>query len=196
MYIYIYIYIHIYTQLTHVQRAVARLMNVQGAVPPLVALLKHGSDQGKENASCAIAVLATSKGLKRTIEKSGALRRLIRLLSSENPTSRMYAALALGNLANSSEARKEAITARGGTMPLINLLSDEEGDETSLYAATALAHLANGDLERKKFIAAQGAIIIIVLIEGLIIVMMLKDSLRASSVEIGMDNISMAPAQG
>ena len=81
----------------------------EGAVGPLIALLKNGSDQGKTNAAGALWNLAINADNQVSITREGAVGPLIALLKNGSDVGKFHAAGALKNLTINNAANKSEI---------------------------------------------------------------------------------------
>ena len=70
-----------------------------GAVPPLVALVHHGSELAREEAGAALANLAVNAENQVAIATAGAVEALVELVRCQNAGGQEAAARALRNLA-------------------------------------------------------------------------------------------------
>ena len=133
------------------------LIVAAGAIPPLVALVRNDSDDGKEVAACALANLAGSIGpdVLRQIVAAGAIPPLVALVRNGSDYGKKWAACALANLAIGDIAA-QPIADAGGIAALVELLRDGS-DDGKMRAAHALANLAcNGDVAAQSIVDAGG----------------------------------------
>lgn len=118
-----------------------------GGIEPLVGMLSAADNQVKEQASCALHLLAQNNATtQQSIADHGSIDPLIRLLRGDGETrSQEYGAAALAQLA-SITSNKRAIDLAGGIQPLVTLLCDAGSSPPSKrYAAAALARLATDE---------------------------------------------------
>jgi hypothetical protein len=121
-----------------------------GALPPLVELLRSGSDDGKGYAAGALGMLADGNvDIMPVIVAVGALPPLVVMLSSGSEDgSKLYAVRALGVLAGGNVGIAAAVVAAGGIPPLVELLhsgSDEGKRHAWMALASLLPVLREGD---------------------------------------------------
>jgi hypothetical protein len=89
-----------------------------GAIPPLLELLRGGSDEGRAGVAWALANLTINDAANKVaIVLSGAIPLLTEVLHGGSDEGRAGAAIALGNLASASNTNKVAIAA-AGAIPL------------------------------------------------------------------------------
>ena len=106
-----------------------------GAIEPLVALVRGGSERAKEQAAAALRRLAFNNAdNKAAIVAAGGLPPLIALLSDGTPGAQEHAAAALMSLALNAD-NQAAIAAAGGIAPLIELVSGGSAEEKTRAAA-------------------------------------------------------------
>jgi HEAT repeat protein len=112
------------------------------ALPPLVELLRSGSDDGRAVAAGALGILAGGAvGVMPVIVSAGALPPLVAMLSSGSEDgSKLYAAQALGVLAGGNVRIKSFVVGAGAIPQLVAMLSGGS-DEGKRHASTALANL-------------------------------------------------------
>jgi hypothetical protein len=116
-----------------------------GAVAPLVAMLKSGTENGKVYTCRAIGNLAvpTEAGdvVRDCVLKAGGVKTLLKLLSSGK--TQEFAARAIARLSHANAAVQPDVCRSGGIAALLALLSGINV-EAQTQAAAALAELAKG----------------------------------------------------
>jgi vacuolar protein 8 len=120
-----------------------------GAIPPLVELLRGGSDEGRAEAAEALWILAYSD------DDNDAVTPLVELLSGGSDEGRAEAARALGNLAYDDDIAV-VVVAAGAIPPLVELLSGSS-DNGMAIAAGALRIIAWGNNANVTAVVAAGA---------------------------------------
>ena len=101
------------------------LIVAAGAIPPLVALVRNGSDDGKEKAANALANLADNVDdvADQSIVDAGGIAALVELLRDGSAVGKEEAARALANLA-CNDVAAQPIADAGGVAVLVELLRD------------------------------------------------------------------------
>ena len=126
------------------------LIVAAGAIAPLVALVRNGSDGGKEQAACALANLADNGGdvAAQPIVDAGGIAALVELLRDGSDDGKEQAARGLGNLSSADNAYDAMIAEAGAIDPLLELERNgpEQASEEAMHALGYLAH--NDDLTR------------------------------------------------
>jgi len=130
----------------------------EGGIAPLVALVRDGTASVKNNAVGALWILTEHNYVTRAkIMAAGGIPPLVASVRDGTERVKQIAALALQNLANSTEG-KDGIVDAGGIPPLVALVSD--GTELGkAWAAGALWNIANStDTPYSEYIATAGGI--------------------------------------
>ena len=133
------------------------LIVAAGAIPPLVALVRNGSDYGKKWAACALANLAIGDIAAQPIADAGGIAALVELLRDGSDDGKMRAAHALANLACNGDVAAQSIVDAGGISALFELLRDGS-DDGQKQAARALWNLTSNADAYDAMIAEAGAI--------------------------------------
>jgi vacuolar protein 8 len=133
------------------------LIVAAGAIPPLVALVRNGSDYGKKWAACALANLAIGDIAAQPIADAGGIAALVELLRDGSDDGKMRAAHALANLACNGDVAAQSIVDAGGIAALFELLRDGS-DDGQKQAARALWNLTSNADAYDAMIAEAGAI--------------------------------------
>lgn len=120
-------------------------------------LLQEGEDQQQGQAAAEIRLLAKENASARvTIAAMGAIPTLVSLLDSINSSTKLFALLALLNLAIGNNDNKEEIVKAAAVPRLVRLLSDEG---TSIQETCVAALFSLSALDRNKpLIGSSGAI--------------------------------------
>ncbi|XP_020099125.1 U-box domain-containing protein 4-like [Ananas comosus] len=127
---------------------------LSGAVPPLVAMLRSGSEESAEAAILALLNLGVKdERNKINIVEAGALEPIIHLLQSPNPDLQEYATAAVLTLTASS-ANKLAITTTGAIPLLVEVLK-EGNAQAKADAVTALYNLSTLPDNLKAILSAK-----------------------------------------
>lgn len=128
--------------------ALVKEIIIQRGAPPDADDLDHavhemrtGSAEAKTLAANILANSAINARAKEAIAAVGAIPVLVALLSSGPAPAVEAAARALGNLASTSEANRQAIGQAGGISPLVALLMHGTTSQRCA-SATAMMHLA------------------------------------------------------
>ena len=125
-----------------------------GSISTLIALVKSGTEAGKEKAAGALESLAVNADNKIAIATKGGLEPLIALVKSGTEAGKENAAGALWNLAFNAD-NQIAIATKGGLEPLIALVKSgtEKGKENAAAALRILARNADNkkQIERAGF---------------------------------------------
>ena len=117
------------------------------AIPPLVALMRDGTDQQKPYAAAALGKFAQSGHLDVAIAKAGGIPPLVALVRDGNDEQKEHAARALKNLCRERSETLKAnpnvvlIAEAGGIPPLVALVRDGTAAQKE-HAARALRSLA------------------------------------------------------
>merc|ERR1712157_527630 len=115
-----------------------------GAVQPLVALLRSGTEKQRESAVFALHALSMMDGTEAAIAGGGAISALMALLGTGNGAgteeARIYAAGTLGNLAFDNATGQ--MIATSGAIPLLVALAANGTDNERERANYALGVLA------------------------------------------------------
>jgi vacuolar protein 8 len=128
----------------------------QGAVPPLIDVLRGGSADAKEQAARALWNLSVQTDHQVSIFEAGAAAPLIDILASSADDAKAAAAGVLSNLAWNNNDIRAAIVKAGAVPPLIDVLRNGT-DEGKTQAAGAFRKLAL-NTDNKISIAKAGAI--------------------------------------
>jgi hypothetical protein len=124
----------------------------EGALPPLVVLLRSGTDDGKTNASAAISWLASDAPTLALLVSEGALPPLVALLQSGIEDAKATAASAIADIAQYAPTRSRILEA-GALPPLIMLVSPSRAGtevDAGSNACLALERLAADARLREK----------------------------------------------
>ena len=127
-------------------------INAPVAIPPLVALVRDGTDDQKVSAASALRYLAWRPDNSEAIRRAGGIPPLVALVRDGNDDQKVSAADALRILARGSDNYVVlAIAKAGGIPPLVALLRDGN-DAQKATAARALGNLEykycdSGDLD-------------------------------------------------
>ena len=120
-----------------------------GGIPPMIALIRNGTESQKEFAARALRKLAESKANAVQICDAGAISPLVRLVKHGTETQKEEGAFALGTLAkdDTNDAYITQLHNEGGVSPLVELLVSivcvGRDWEDNKYASKALANLAS-----------------------------------------------------
>jgi vacuolar protein 8 len=133
------------------------------AIPPLVALVRDGTDAQKEHAVWALGWLAFNADNQIAIAKAGGIPPLVALIRDGTDAQKAHAVWALGwaNALRSLPFNADnqiAIAKAGGIPPLVALVRDGT-DEQKYYAAGALMNLAANADNREAIIPPLVALI-------------------------------------
>ena len=104
--------------------AALALVVFPAAIPPLVALVRDGTDEQKANAALALQNLAGNDDNKVAIAKAGGIPPLVALVRDGTADQKHYATAALSFLAANAD-NQVAIAKAGGIPPLVALVRDE-----------------------------------------------------------------------
>ena len=116
-------------------------INTPVAIPPLVALVRDGTDDQKVSAASALRYLAWRPDNSEAIRRAGGIPPLVALVRDGNDDQKVSAADALRILARGSDNYVVlAIAKAGGIPPLVALLCDGN-DAQKATAARALGNL-------------------------------------------------------
>ncbi|KAE9049593.1 hypothetical protein PR001_g3170 [Phytophthora rubi] len=116
----------------------------EGGFTLLTALVRAGLEHHKENAACALMVLAGSnEDVRADIARKGGVRLLISLLRTGTDKQKAYAVSALGDLAFNDSIRDEV--ALEGAIPLLMSLLRAGSDQSKENVVCTLGKLANND---------------------------------------------------
>ena len=132
-----------------------QVIEQEGAIPPLVALLSSPLDLAKEHAACALAHLAHGDAQRHTISRANGLVPLVALfnLPADQRRTFEHAAVALARLASLSGETQSVIAKR-----LVSLLGSEK-TVVQARAARALRELTAKQPESAVIILNAGALL-------------------------------------
>jgi len=133
-----------------------------GAMPPLVELLKMKNSGIRELATAAVLTLSAAASNKPIIAASGAAPFLVQILKSGSVQGKVDAVTALHNLSTSNENSIELLDP-SAVFPLINLLKECKKYSKFAEKATALLEiLSNSEEGRTAISIADGGILTLV----------------------------------
>lgn len=137
---------------------IRRMIGRAGAIGPLLALVKTGTEAQKCYATYTLRNLTIDCQANCTeMVKQGAIPVLVELLKSGDVCHKRNAVFALVNLSNSEE-HNAVIVRHNGIEHLITLLQKGTGSEQRIYAAQVLANLSAESASHRAKIARHGAI--------------------------------------
>ncbi|CAA0836943.1 ARM repeat superfamily protein [Striga hermonthica] len=133
-----------------------------GAVPPLLDLLKHQTDNMRELSTAAILSLSSAPPNKPTITASGAHVQLVQILCTGSVQGRVDAVTALYNLSTSEDELKPNLDPRA-VPPLIDLLKECKKYSKFAEKASFLLEIFSGSEEGRNAITeSEGGILTLV----------------------------------
>lgn len=127
-----------------------------GAVPHLIRIMRHGSEEGKLGAAATVQNLAVVATLRDFIIEVGAVPPLVELLREGPVAGQVKAADALRNLCLGSDARAATIAKQEEVISLLVKMWETGSKEAKKSASDALRELANNSPLRLQAIAVAG----------------------------------------
>ena len=134
-----------------------------GGIPPLIAMVRSGSQSNKATAAQALASLSTDYDNKIVIAASGGIPPLVELSRSGSSQGKEAATLALARITTGAENNQVAVATAAGVVPLLDIMrgsSETDGNVISGVArekaAVALANIARNPANKRAISQAGG----------------------------------------
>ncbi|KAL2524037.1 ARM repeat superfamily protein [Abeliophyllum distichum] len=127
-----------------------------GAIPPLVALLIHGSNRGKKDALTTLYKLCSVKLNKERAVSAAAVRPLVGLVGEQVTGLAEKAMVVLSSLAG-IEMGREAIVEEGGIAALVETIEDGS-DKGKEFAVFTLLQLCGESARNRGLLVREGGI--------------------------------------
>jgi len=111
-------------------------------IPPLVQLVKEGSDQAKKHSADCLGCIANELRYISSVVANGAMEPLMSILHEQDANDvKQYAAMAIGNIAFAAE-HAQTMVKMGVIKPLMQLLQVDYDQDGGEFAAMAISSLA------------------------------------------------------
>lgn len=146
----------------------ADLIAREGAIAPLIELVKSGSTIAEAHACGALATIAHDRPeYQRQILEADGVPALVKALRMGDSSIQQFANAALASVSEQQESRELILRAPGAISALVLMLSGNVSDETAVRACLTLAHLADDTSDAQDRISQGGAIpLLIALLEA------------------------------
>ncbi|KAG6958759.1 hypothetical protein JG688_00010372 [Phytophthora aleatoria] len=126
----------------------------EGAIPPLVTLLRSGTDMHKQEAAYALGNLAANNPASRAkIAREGAIPPMVAFVKAVTDAQSQWAVYALGFLSLSNEENRVLIAQEGAIPPLVELL--RTGTQGAIAPLIELLH-AGTEMQKQRAAFALG----------------------------------------
>ena len=134
------------------------------AVPPLVALVSTGSENGQLHGACAMAAIAADRPeVQLQIVEAGGIVPIVNLLRMGSAGTQEQAIHALASVSEDRQ-HQEAVLKTGALKYVTNLLKGGKGN-TTVYAAAAAANLvAENNSAQQNFVELGGLPLLLTLL--------------------------------
>lgn len=136
------------------------------AVPPLVALVSTGSENGQLHGACAMAAIAADRPeVQLQIVEAGGIVPIVNLLRMGSAGTQEQAIHALASVSEDRQ-HQEAVLKTGALKYVTNLLKGGKGN-TTVYAAAAAANLvAENNSAQQNFVELGGLPLLLTLLQS------------------------------
>ncbi|DAZ99731.1 TPA: LOW QUALITY PROTEIN: hypothetical protein N0F65_003518 [Lagenidium giganteum] len=128
-----------------------------GGVPPLVQLVRGGTDKQKEHAALALARLGGKTSNDEKIAEAGGIAPLVELEAQGSEAQAEYAALAVGKITTTNHSIQAKVVLAGAIAPLVQLMAN--GSEQQKECATrALGNITSKSDTIQAMVADAGGV--------------------------------------